>query len=89
MNGAQWRFKMQCQALGEIDKPWFVRTDNERCFTGKAFVRSLDTLGIHHQRIDLHYGRTGGLSGFSARSNHCCGSGRSTAAPLTLREFSD
>ncbi|RYH66479.1 MAG: transposase [Alcaligenaceae bacterium] len=42
-----------CLAIGTFGKPKFVRTDNERCFTGKVFARGLDALGIRHQRIDL------------------------------------
>ena len=31
-----------------------MRTDNERCFTGRVFTTGLRLLGIRHQRIDLY-----------------------------------
>ena len=43
-----------CLAIAEYGKPRFVRTDNERCFTGRVFTSGLMLLGIKHQRIDLH-----------------------------------
>ena len=43
-----------CLAIAEYGKPRFVRTDNERCFTGRVFSKGLKLLGIKHQRIDLH-----------------------------------
>ena len=43
-----------CLAIGEFGKPKFIRTDNERCFTGKVFSTGLKWLGIGHQRIGLH-----------------------------------
>lgn len=43
-----------CLAIGEFGHPRFIRTDNERCFTGKVFSTGLKWLGIRHQRIDLH-----------------------------------
>jgi putative transposase len=35
-------------------KPKFVRTDNERCFTGQAFADPLALQGIQPQRSDMH-----------------------------------
>lgn len=43
-----------CLTVAEYGKPRFVRTDNERCFTGRVFTSGLKLLGIEHQRIDLH-----------------------------------
>jgi transposase InsO family protein len=43
-----------CLAIAEFGKPKFIRTDNERCFTGRVFSTGLKWLGIGHQRIDLH-----------------------------------
>lgn len=40
--------------IGEFGRPQFIRTDNERCFTGKVFSSGLKLLGIRHQCIDLH-----------------------------------
>jgi putative transposase len=43
-----------CLAIAISGRPRFVRTDNERCFTGRVFSGGLKLLGIRHQRIDLH-----------------------------------
>lgn len=43
-----------CLAIAEFGRPKFVRTDNERCFTGRVFAGGLRMLGNRHQRIDLH-----------------------------------
>ena len=50
----EWVNRHLCLAIAEYGKPRFVRTDNERCFTGRAFSTGLALLGIKHQRIDLH-----------------------------------
>jgi putative transposase len=43
-----------CFAVARFGRPRFVRTDNERCFTGRVFRAGLKLFGIRHQRIDLH-----------------------------------
>jgi transposase InsO family protein len=43
-----------CFAIGKFGKPRFIRTDNERCFTGRVFSTGLRSMGIKHQRIELH-----------------------------------
>lgn len=42
-----------CFAIGDFGKPKAVRTDNEACFTSRAFRIGLGLLGIRHQRSDL------------------------------------
>ena len=41
-----------CLAVAQFGRPRFVRTDNERCFTGRVFASGLRLLGIGHQHID-------------------------------------
>jgi putative transposase len=43
-----------CFAVARFGRPRFIRTDNERCFTGRVFSTGLRLFGIHHQRINLH-----------------------------------
>lgn len=43
-----------CLAIAAFGKPRSVRTDNERCFTGRVFTTGLRLVNIRHQRIDLH-----------------------------------
>jgi len=39
-------------AIGKYGKPRALRTDNEACFTGRAFRLALALAGIRHQRTD-------------------------------------